>query len=77
MSTTVSRSAGSDRRIPSRQERDDAFSAGAGRKAVEELKEQGNSKKSKKTQAIHQSPKQERINAPVGLDNETKAQANV
>ncbi len=46
---------------PTREERDEAFSTGGGRKAVEEPKEDAKNSKSK-----------DRPSAPVGLECETK-----
>lgn len=46
---------------PTREERDEAFSTGAGRKAVEEPKSDA-----------HDAKKKENLGAPVGLECETK-----
>ncbi len=70
MPETVSESVtGQNEPKPTREERDDAFSTGAGRKA-EEVSMPTNLKK-------HGAPseKDETLEAPVGLDNETKAKS--
>jgi hypothetical protein len=74
MSTTVStHQSGQSKHIPSRQERDDAFSTGAGRKAVEQPKKERNTDcKVLENNGKRKNVAQALSDAPIGLELETK-----
>ena len=65
MTATVSKSPKPDNHELSRQERDNSYSTGAGRKAVEKPKIDG----SKESNCDSE---KETLKPPIGLDNETK-----
>jgi hypothetical protein len=70
MSTTVSKSPKHEDEMPTREERDDSYSTGAGKKAVEVPKADRNTAS---TEGKCKSDNEKKIEAPIGLDNETKA----
>jgi hypothetical protein len=68
MSTTVSKSPKPEDEVPSREERDESYSTGAGKKAVEVPKvTKEDSKDDKKVDSAKLEP-------PIGLDNETRSE---
>ena len=71
MSTTVSKSPDHEDEVPTRAERDDSYSTGAGKKAVEVAKAGPEHKGSSEGKC--QTHADKRLDAPIGLDNETKA----
>jgi hypothetical protein len=71
MSTTVSKSPKPEDKVPSRKERDDSYSTGAGKKAVEVPKSDRDRSTSSKNSGKTKS--EEKLEPPIGLDNETKA----
>jgi hypothetical protein len=71
MSTTVSKSPKHEDEMPTREERDDSYSTGAGKKAVEVPKADRGTKTSSGGKC--KSDDEKKLEAPIGLDNETKA----
>jgi hypothetical protein len=72
MSTTVSRSPKPEDEVPSREERDDSYSTGAGKKAVEVPKPDRD--RSTSSANSGQAKSEGKLEPPIGLDNETKAE---
>jgi hypothetical protein len=71
MSTTVSKSPKHEDEVPTKKERDDSYSTGAGKKAVEVPKADCGKEADSKDKCNSEDAK--RLEAPIGLDNETKA----
>jgi hypothetical protein len=78
MSETVSKPNHHSNRVPTRRERDAAYSNDGGRKAIEEpieqIEKEGQLAEEKKERADKQQ-KTTALKAPIGLDAETKAQS--
>jgi hypothetical protein len=71
MSTTVSKSPKHEDEMPTKEERDASYSTGAGKKAVEVPKAECG--KEANSAGKCSSENEKKLEAPIGLDNETKA----